>query len=242
MQGFMICRRTKILGGMTVLSKIYLYVKKDIEAEKTFLLLAEASAFLLVWSVACILHLIMPLSAIYSRVATTSLFAANVVFVLSVIVFAAFFIISAFSVAELIHRAKVRNGLLKSKGGWILIESMTGILILSVALLALLLTFTQATKGTSASTNRTQATYLAQQALEKLKAQDGNVAIDTSVITTPKDGFNIAISVPAVTAITSDVSAKKLGDYLKPYQVTVSWTENGNANNVIMIGYCYVSP
>ena len=148
-------------------------------------------------------------------------------------------------IGEVIHRAKKQiayNNLLQSQKGWILIDSVIGMVILSIAIIALVLTFTQATKGTTASTNRTQATYLAQQTLENLKAQDGNSAIDTTVIS-PVGKYTIVISTPAVAAITADPN--QLSQYLIPYQVTVSWsdTSGGASNqNIQMVGYCYVNP
>lgn len=137
--------------------------------------------------------------------------------------------------------------LIKSEKGWILIDSIAGMIILSTAVIALLLAFTQATKGTIASTNRTQATYLAQQTLENLKAQDGkSIIYETVALPADKDTVNkytIVISTPPVSAITAD--ANQLSKYLKPYQVTVTWsdTSGGPANkNVTMVGYCYVNP
>lgn len=136
--------------------------------------------------------------------------------------------------------------ILTSQRGWILLESLIGVVILSVAILALLLSFAQTTKGTAASTNRTQATYLAQQALDKLKAQDGNPSIDSSVsVIPPSNGiFTIAISTPSVSVISADANTDKLSNYLKPYQVQVSWVEqpSGVSNMVTMTGYGYVTP
>lgn len=131
---------------------------------------------------------------------------------------------------------------LKSQTGWILIESLVGMTVLTVAILALLLAFTQSTKSDVASTNRTKATYLAQQALDILKAQDGQSAISTAGIATNSGIFTITISIPSVSAITSGTN--NLSTYLIPYQVVVSWNDSSSSatNNVTMIGYCYVNP
>jgi len=163
-------------------------------------------------------------------------------------IFLLLFIITFFCAGELIHRTKkqiAHNKLLKSPKGWILVDSLIGIVILSTAVIALLAAFTQATKGTVASTNRTQATYLAQQALENLKAQDGKSVIDTTIVpqVPPLDKYTIVIDTPPVDAITSDTD--QLGTYLKPYRVTVSWSDTSGGpagKNVTIVGYCYVNP
>lgn len=153
--------------------------------------------------------------------------------------------ITIFSLAEFVYRIKqsksTQNDQLKSEKGWILIDSILGIFILSTAVIALLLAFTQSTKGSVTSTNRTQATYLAQQTLENLKLQDGSKTIDTTVVPS-SDKYTIVIDTPAVSAITN---ALDLNIYLKPYRVTVSWSDTvgGPATkNVQMVRYCYVNP
>ena len=150
----------------------------------------------------------------------------------------------SYSIEKVIHRIRkqiVYNNLFTSQKGWILIDSVIGMVILSIAIIALVVTFTQATKGTTASANRIQATYLAQQTLEKLKAQDGNSTIDPTVIS-PVGKYTIVSEKLTVAAITTDPN--QLSKYLVPYQVTVSWsdTSGGTSNNVQMVGYCYVNP
>ena len=136
----------------------------------------------------------------------------------------------------------INKSTIASREGWVLVESLIGVTILSVAIVALLLTFTQATRGTTAASNRTRATYMAQQVLDRLKAQDGGETINTAVFTTPTDGFDIAVIPATVSVIANDTATKKLSDYLKPYQVTVGWTEANGRNTVTMIAYCYVNP
>lgn len=130
----------------------------------------------------------------------------------------------------------------KSQKGWILVDSLVGMIFLSTAVIALLFAFTQATKGTIVSTNRTQATYLAQQALENLKSQDGQSTITPQPAVT-KGIFHISSPVPiTVPDIAADAN---LSTYLKPYQVTVSWSDSSGGStskNVTMVGYYYVVP
>lgn len=134
---------------------------------------------------------------------------------------------------------KSQNALLKSEKGWILIDSLLGMVILSTAIIALLLTFTQATKGSIVSTNRTQATYLAQQTLENLKLQDGNEKIDMPATLTAGK-YIITIEPLAVSAITK---ASDLATHLKPYCVTVKLADTSGPSPteiVQMVGYGYV--
>ena len=128
---------------------------------------------------------------------------------------------------------------LKQRNGWILLESLAGATILSLAIVALLLTFILATKGTAASANRTKATYLAQQALDKLKAQDGGTTITMPAASTE----GIYTITPSFQSLPSGVDTNNLSTYLRPCQVTVKWTEsNGNENTVTMMEYCYAFP
>lgn len=112
--------------------------------------------------------------------------------------------------------------------------------IVSVAVVAILLAFTQATKGTITSTNYTEATYLAQQALELLKAQDGKKVIDTTVVVSPVGKYSVVPAPLTVSAISG--ATDNLDRYLKPYQVTVSWSDATGNKSVKMVGYCYVNP
>jgi|GEM_PF-1209331 len=231
-----------------MLKKGYLYLKNDIENEKNVFLITEIIIFILLWSELCFLYLTQPLNEIYSYFVESSPITAVAISIFSSVIFLILFIITSFCAGELIHRTRQKiayNNLLKSQKGWILVDSIAGMIILGTAVIALLLAFTQATKGTVSSTNRTQATYLAQQALENLKAQDGNSAINTTIVpqVPPLDKYTIVIDTPPVDAITSD--ANQLGTYLKPYQVTVTWSDTSGgpaSKNITMVGYCYVNP
>lgn len=236
-----------------MIKKARYWLKNDIEKDKSTTLLAEVVVFILLWKGLCFLYFTQSLHGLYKYYMESSSIITIGCLTCLVIIFLILFIITSFCVAELIYRARARlacSKIGKSQEGWILIESLVGIVILSTAVVALVLGFTQATKGTTESTNRTQATYLAQQALEDLKAQDGDSTIDTtrvssSVVIPPTNGivYTVTADPLPVSAITSDT--KQLGVYLKPYQVTVSWVDStgGNASkNVKLVGYFYVNP
>lgn len=228
-----------------MIQKSYFYLKNNIEKEKVRLLIGEVFIFILLWSGFCLLYLTQPLNDIYSYYIESSPFIIGAIAIFLSTIFLLLFIISSFCAGEIISRTRKqieKNKLTKSQEGWILVDSLLGVIILSTAVIALLLAFTQTTKGTVASTNRTQATYLAQQALENLKAQDGGTQIIPPVIP-PVDKYTIVIDSPPVSAITSDTNS--LRTYLKPYRVTVSWSDisGGPVNKSIqMAGYYYVNP
>lgn len=229
-----------------MIKKAYFYLKNDIEQEKTLILITEVLTFIAFWSILCFINFVFPLYDIYNYYMETVpgiMIGASLLFSL---VFLGCFILSSFCAGEIIHtvREKVtHNDLMKSEKGWILVDSLVGMVVLSTAVIALLLAFTQATKGTVASMNRTQATYLAQQTLERFKAQDGLSIIDSTVISPVDNKYYIKVTTPSVSAI--ETGTEDLKRYLIPYQVTVSWSDisGGPANKSIkMVGYCYVNP
>lgn len=125
----------------------------------------------------------------------------------------------------------------QSKKGFVLLDALIGVTILSIAICAMALMYMQTTKTIANSAGRTKATYLAQQTLDLLKAQDGNQTI-TDPVHDSADGYTVEIKTLSVSAIAADAVIKT---YLIPKQVTVTWTESGQQNSVKMIGYNYVT-
>lgn len=225
-----------------LVKKIYLYLKKDIEKRNNLFLIIEVIFFILLWSEFCFIQSIdeVLLSFIeYNKTITAGI----LLFFIAIFLF--LFIITAFCSGEIIHRANKEikyNNLLKVQKGWVLVESLVGIVILSTAIIALLLAFSQATKGTTASTNRTQATYLAQQTLENLKSQDGG-----SIINNPPNYsvgiFHVSVTNLDVSVIKEDLNS--LSHFLQPRLVTVTWSDTSGglaSKNIKMVGYYYVNP
>lgn len=136
---------------------------------------------------------------------------------------------------------------LSSSQGFTFIDSLLGIICIAIALTALLITYTSSTKATIAATNRTQAIYLAQQVIEeKMKPQDGSSSISLPVFPQPIVINNISYTVTAnYSDVSSIAAANGLNQYIKPYTITVSWsdaTSPNTAQNLAVNGYAYATP
>lgn len=138
---------------------------------------------------------------------------------------------------ELIYRAKMRiHNATKNPKGWILIDALIGMVILSVALMALAAVYGQAVKTTAADKNYNYAVYLAQQTLEDLKTQDGTAAIILPADSDVTRDNNMTFHVKTRTISVSETLNAKI----VPVQVTVSWTEAGQlSKQVQMVSYYY---
>ena len=66
-------------------------------------------------------------------------------------------------------------GKTRKSSGFALVDIILGIAILSVALVGIAFAYRQSTVTTVVARNYNQATYYAQQALEKLKVNDGHI-------------------------------------------------------------------
>lgn len=136
-----------------------------------------------------------------------------------------------------------------------MVDTLLGIMIISVALVGFALTFRQSTTTTVVDRNYNQATYYAQQALERLKVNDGQTssssitwaytwsvaaagALPAYTITTEQ--LSTANLPAEYTALSSDIQAK-----LIPVQVTVTWQEQGGGAGLItrtlkVVSYYYL--
>jgi len=122
---------------------------------------------------------------------------------------------------------------LKSQKGFIFIDALVGMVILSVALTALAVAYRQTTITTVAARDYNNAVYLAQQAAEKLKENDGKKAVDA--IWTIANTTTTINKVPYVVATTmADVNS------LKQATITVSWLNN--SKSISIVSYYYLSP
>lgn len=124
--------------------------------------------------------------------------------------------------------------ILKKKEGWIFIDCLLAMVILSIALTALISAFTQTTKATSVSNNYNQAMFLAQQTIEDLKIQDGSSQINLPTVSN-SGSFTIAATGISVSDTTLDAK-------VKPVRVTVSWNDpvSGSTRQVIIVNYYYI--
>lgn len=127
-----------------------------------------------------------------------------------------------------------------ASGGWIYIDAVVGTVIVAIALTAIILTYTQTTKVSTAATNRTQALYVAQQAIEYLKHNDGQ--------TLSALNFTLPVSLRSVTinGISYTVTPQQIADNVdadtrvRPVRITVSWSDAAaGASSVDLISYYY---
>lgn len=129
---------------------------------------------------------------------------------------------------------------IRNKKGWILVDSLIGMVVVATAICALAVAYVQSTKANTASAQGTYGTYYAQRTLEDLKKYDGKSAIILpSRQTEIRDSIEYTIVATEIT-VSEISSASGLNTYLKPVLVTVSWMEKGLAKSVSMTGYYYL--
>ncbi len=129
---------------------------------------------------------------------------------------------------------------IRNQSGWILIDSLLGMVIIATALCALMAAYTQSTHASVDSNTNTYATYLAQRELERLKQYDGKAAINITPQSTVTNGsiqYTIITEEEPVTTVTSTIG---LNTFLRPVQVTVNWQEGGQTKHLSMMGYYYL--
>jgi len=130
--------------------------------------------------------------------------------------------------------------------GFILVDSLIGMVVLSIALLALAAVFIQTTKGTVATDNLTKAAYIANEELSILKANDGQRhdinspvwARPSRSVADPNHGTLFTVrtnvvpiaEVPALPADTIDTI---------PVRATVTWNEPTGERQLQIITYYY---
>ena len=135
----------------------------------------------------------------------------------------------------------------KKSAGFALVDIILGIAILSVALVGIAFAYRQSTVTTVVARNYNQATYYAQQALEKLKVNDGK-----TLASVPNTTWNQPYTVVSATGLLPVFSVKtellltvtevQALSTLKPVQVTVKWQEPGDATErtISVVGYYYL--
>ncbi|QDR80256.1 hypothetical protein [Sporomusa termitida] len=209
--------------------------------EKTSIILLKAIYFIFVAAVLLALILIPAYSyGVQDFAEALAITTITVLFVVSLLW-------DLLLVLELVKRARIKlTTKMKSQAGWILVDSMLGVLITVVALTAILGTCMYISKSTVAASGHTAATYIAQQRLDQLNLLDGSAAINPpaqEVVT--QSGMQYRVTTEPITLSTLDgYYTNPAGQYnLSTYQITVSWPylETGNEpNNVRLIGYYYV--
>ena len=142
----------------------------------------------------------------------------------------------------------------KRSAGFALVDVILGLAILSVALVGIAFAYRQSTVATVVARNYNQATYFAQQALERLKVNDGKTSSTLVVSWTGTENIAPSGAMPAFVISTSILVAGEAPEYdwlstaiknkLVPVKATVTWQELGGSGvvtrNVTVISYYYL--
>jgi len=124
-----------------------------------------------------------------------------------------------------------QTGKMNRPGGFALIDMLIGLTILPVALLGIGFAFRQSTVTTVSARNYNQATYYAQQALERLKVNDGqSTGTWAGTTTIPASGampaFTLTTAVLATGAAPEyDALDSKIKAKLVPVRAPITWQE-----------------
>ena len=131
---------------------------------------------------------------------------------------------------ELISRIRVHK-FHNNMHGWIFIDALVGIVIVATALTCIILAYTQLTKATILTTNKTQALYIAQQALEYFKFNDGQTGSPDFSYSSTNGIYSISVN--------QNVSVSVGGNAkIYPVQVSVKW--NNTDTPITLTSYYYL--
>lgn len=136
----------------------------------------------------------------------------------------------------------------KGRGGFVFIDALIGILLISIGIVAIIWAMTQNTKVVSYGNNYTKATYVAQAKLEELREKDYTTISDLQIKLTA-----VAAETPVLREGTSfDVTMEEHDETLAvlngelpemnkvlPVKVTVEWSEAGKKESITMHAYYY---
>lgn len=135
----------------------------------------------------------------------------------------------------------------RNERGWVLIDALIGLVVVSIALTALAVAYRQSAAVTISSSNQARAVYVAQQAVEELKHHDNKTksgewpaSIAGYTVSIDNTAFTVSYAMESVAEINGIVTAA-VRDRIKPVRVTVSWTEPGaGAVQIQVVGYYYM--
>lgn len=128
---------------------------------------------------------------------------------------------------------------LKDNHGFVFVDALIGILLISIGIVAIIWAMTHNTKAVSFSNNYTKATYLAQSKLEELRGYDGGTNAPTLPANLTDGIFTVSYVVDnsiqdALPHVSPATETK-----ITPVKVTVLWSENGQANSITMSAFYY---
>lgn len=128
-------------------------------------------------------------------------------------------------------------------------DALLGILLVSIAVVAIIWALTQNTMVVSYGNNYTKATYVAQAKLEELREKDyttiselqsklTELAAETPVV---REGtsFDVTMNEHSGTQTTLVTEMGASAGKVLPVQVTVAWSEAGKAESITMHAYYY---
>jgi Tfp pilus assembly protein PilV len=133
----------------------------------------------------------------------------------------------------------------RNEKGWLLAETMIGVFILTTALFAILYGYQMATISTVSAHQRNNAVFLAQQALEELRVNDGaNTFTQQPERTETIENITYAVVPDYTIANYASINNEIQSSILHPVRVTVRWTDPKTleARSVSLATYYYTAP
>lgn len=129
-----------------------------------------------------------------------------------------------------------------AESGFSMIDALVGTMLLGIVFAGSMAAFGYMTTGTGSNTYRTQAGYIAQEVIENFRVNDQQAALDFSNVppSVTRDNIEYTIEAKEVNANAINVAVGGLGQWLKPVQFTVSWSENGHPKSLSMVSYYYL--
>jgi Tfp pilus assembly protein PilV len=122
--------------------------------------------------------------------------------------------------------------LLNSEKGWLLVDSIMGMLILTIAILALSATYIMSSKSNVYSKNYGQALAVYQDYAEKHKVDSATFEVESRV-----EPNGIFVITPTVDVATND----DLSTDITPVKIAVSWHDQNGNHRIEMVNYYYSS-
>lgn len=132
------------------------------------------------------------------------------------------------------------------KSGFTFVEILIALLLFSLGIVGLLRIFPLDRRYLAQSASQTQAIFLAQEEIEKVRADTyANLtimptyyeALENVGSGTTGDPFNLYQRKTAITLVDGNGASSATDVGLKKVQVTVSWTENNNTRSYIVSTY-----
>lgn len=129
-----------------------------------------------------------------------------------------------------------------NRQGFMLVDGLIAVLIVAIGLIAISMTFTQATGVSIMSSDKTKATYLAKESLEYFKKYDGSLTLVTQAIVDQAITYSDFPTVPnSFSRTISATQPSNSNAKLIKLNVVVTWTDSnsGKEDNVTLNSYYY---